>query len=225
MDDELAYLPILKRVGVVLIIVGMLDIGQMIYCIVHGIYYSSSLNIFALIAGIFLLRGSLRAARIVLSFAMFNLTLFGCLFVAWPLLVPPGLVLTAVRLYPLWSLISFVFVTALLGLSFWVVRKLRSEPVLAARIRSGHKIPSVRAAFLTSMTLVSILGLLSIFTSNSEKGLRAKRSAAAQVGPGYRYQVTSMSVVILNGVTEVSAIVTAWNNRQIRRIPVHCSEQ
>jgi hypothetical protein len=43
MQDQSA-LTILKRAGRVLIVVGALDIGLMIYCIVHGIPYSSSFN-------------------------------------------------------------------------------------------------------------------------------------------------------------------------------------
>ena len=46
----------------VLVVVGLLDIGVLIYCIANGISYSSSQNIFAVIAGLFLLRGSLVAA-------------------------------------------------------------------------------------------------------------------------------------------------------------------
>ena len=63
---EQAYVHILKRVGGVLLVVGLIDIGVMIYCAVNRISYSSSFNVFAVIAGIFLLRGSLGAASIVL---------------------------------------------------------------------------------------------------------------------------------------------------------------
>ena len=58
------HLPILKRVGKVLIIIGLVDIAVMIYCIANSISYSSSFNIFAVIAGVFLYRGSLRTAVI-----------------------------------------------------------------------------------------------------------------------------------------------------------------
>ena len=48
---------ILRRVGLVLIAFGMLDIGVMIYCIANAINYSSSFNVFAVIAGIYVGRG------------------------------------------------------------------------------------------------------------------------------------------------------------------------
>jgi hypothetical protein len=144
MDVDLGYLPVLKRVGIVLVFVGLLDIGQMIYCIAKGIYYSSSLNIFAVVAGIFLMRGSLRAAGIVLWYAAFGLTAVCGLLVICPLFVSPRLAYTAVRLYPLWSPISLVFVTAGLGLFYWVVWQLGSESVLAAYVLASKLVHCAR---------------------------------------------------------------------------------
>jgi hypothetical protein len=61
---------ILRRVGGVLVAIGLVDIAWMIYCIVHGISYRSSLNLFAVIAGVLLLRGSLRTAANVRWFGV-----------------------------------------------------------------------------------------------------------------------------------------------------------
>jgi hypothetical protein len=47
---------VVRRVGAVLIVLGLLDIGLAMYCIANEIAYSSSLNIFAVIAGVFLRR-------------------------------------------------------------------------------------------------------------------------------------------------------------------------
>jgi hypothetical protein len=55
------HLPLLKKAGLVLVIVGLMDIGLMIYAIASRVSYSSSLNVFAVVAGAFLLRGNLRA--------------------------------------------------------------------------------------------------------------------------------------------------------------------
>lgn len=65
------HIKILRRVGWLLVVVGALDIGVMIYCITNQIAYSSSLNVFAVVAGIFLLRGSLEAVRYVAWFSAF----------------------------------------------------------------------------------------------------------------------------------------------------------
>lgn len=60
-----SHLFILKRIGWVLLVIRLVDIGVMVYCIANGFAYSSSLNIFAVVGGAFLIRGSLRAASII----------------------------------------------------------------------------------------------------------------------------------------------------------------
>jgi hypothetical protein len=65
------YPVILKRAGIVLVVVGLLDICALIYSIVNRTPYSSNLSVFAVIGGVFLLRGSLRAASLVQWFALF----------------------------------------------------------------------------------------------------------------------------------------------------------
>src|SRR4051812_30406743 len=68
-----SYRFILRRVGWVLIVLGALDIAYMVYCVLNDVSYSSSLNIFAVVAGIFLVRGHLGAARTVTWFIAFML--------------------------------------------------------------------------------------------------------------------------------------------------------
>ncbi|MGD0120501.1 MAG: hypothetical protein ABSD30_20725, partial [Candidatus Binatus sp.] len=127
MNDDLAYLPILRRVGLVLIVIGVLDVGLMIYCIVHRIGYGSSFNVFAIIAGIFLMRGSLRAAATISRFAAFMLAGFLGIALVWPVFLPPSLALAVMRFYPLRVLESMTALVALLAFLFWVVRQLTCE--------------------------------------------------------------------------------------------------
>src|SRR5687767_485909 len=68
---------VLRAVGWALVLAGFLDIGLMAYCITHDMSYSSPLNIFALAAGLLLLRQSLRTAKVVAWMAAFYLALFG----------------------------------------------------------------------------------------------------------------------------------------------------
>src|SRR5229473_3743503 len=157
MNDDLAYLPILKRVGVVLIVIGVIDVGWMIYCIVHRRSYSSSFNIFAIIAGIFLIRGSLRGAAIISRFALFMLTVFISMVLLWPVFLPPGLALAELRIYPLQFLASAALIAFVLGLLFWVVVQLRRESVLEAIARSAGKTPSLRGPILVGLGLVVIV--------------------------------------------------------------------
>ena len=120
---------ILKRTGVVLLTVGLIDIAVMIYCIVNGISYSSSFNVFAVIAGIFLLRGSLRTASVVRWFAVFMFAAFVALLIAWPFIQPLGLTLTQLRLNPGASVAAIVFMAFVLSLLFWLARELGCKPI------------------------------------------------------------------------------------------------
>src|SRR5260221_4982584 len=148
MNDDFAYLPILRRVGVVLIVIGVIDVGLMIYCIVHSIHYSSPYNVFAIITGIFLFRGSLRGAAIISQAAalLFAALLVGALL--WPVFVPVGLVLAELRIYPMRSLVSAARTLFLPGLSMWVLWQLRRDAVLQEIARSKGKIPSLLGPIL-----------------------------------------------------------------------------
>jgi len=78
--------------------VGLLDIGVMIYCIMNKISYSSSLNIFSLIAGILLVKGSVKTARVVSWFTSFMLVGFPAIFLIMLFIEPFGLKITTFNL-------------------------------------------------------------------------------------------------------------------------------
>ena len=146
----------LRQVGTVLIVIGLLDIGLMIHVVSSGRGYSSSLNIFAVTAGVFLTTGNLRAARLVTWFAAFLMTgLIGAVILLFPLLQPLDLLLTEWRLKPiessaLWG-ISALFLTVVV----WVYYRLRSRKVLAARAEAGVKNTNIANCFASGVrTLV-----------------------------------------------------------------------
>jgi hypothetical protein len=224
MNDDLTYLPILRRVGVVLIVVGVIDVGVMIYCIVHRIGYASSFNVFAIIAGVFLMRGSLRAASLISRIAAFMLTGFLGLLFLWPVFLPPGLALAELRIYPLRFLGFLAFFTALLGFLFWNVQQLRSEAVLAASARSKVTIPSLRGPILAAAAIIVIVISLTVLSLRSESRKHAEQIAASQVGSGYSFHVTSIRTIWTSKGKKASAVVTAWNNHEIREIEVNWDE-
>ncbi len=225
MNNDLAYLPILKRAGLVLIVVGVIDVGVMIYCIVHSIHYSSTYNIFAIVAGIFLLRGSLRGASILSQAAAFLLAAFVLGALLSPVFVPAGLVLAELRIYPLRSLASAASMAFLFGLSFWVLQQLRREAVLEAIVRSKGKIPSLRVPILVGVALAVILSSTVGLSLRSDRAKRAEQIAASQVGNGYKLHVTSIGTVWTSKGKRSYGVVTAWNDHEIRQIPVSWDEQ
>jgi hypothetical protein len=48
--------------------------------------------------------------------------------------------------------------------------------------------------------------------------------AEQQIGPGYRFHVSSLTVAKNNRGTIVSGVVTAWNDNEIKSLPVHWKE-
>lgn len=223
MDTQ--HIPILKRAGAVLLVFGLIDIAVMIYCIANHISYSSSFNIFAVVAGIFLLRGSLRAASIVRWFAVFILTAFVAFLVAWPFMQPFALTLTQVRLNPGMSFITFVFVAFLLTLLAWLIRELGREPVMAARASAGKKQRNMRIPIAVGVGLVIVMGIFMTLLLGSGWADRAKDIAAQQVGPGYRFHVNSLNIARSNQTTSVSGVVIAWNDNEILHLPVQWEER
>ena len=223
--ESVAHSQILKRVGTVLLIVGLLDIAVMIYCLVHAISYSSSFNIFAVIAGVFLLRGSLRAASVVRWLSMFMLVGFGTMVLASPLLQPWDLTVAEIRLNA-WAIGgALIFPALALGLLVWLYRQLGKAPVLAARAAAGRPIRDMRVPALIGVGMVVVLTVsLSVFLAG-ETATKAKSIAAQQLGVRYRYHVSSLNIQVNSSGKFVSAVITAWNGNEVKRVPVHWEER
>lgn len=101
----------------------------MVYCITSGTSYSFSLNVFALLAGVFLCKGSLTVARIGAHAAALLLGggLVGLL--AAPFLCPAGLIVVAFKTAPASTRLAWVLSLALPVLSFWVYWQLTNQAV------------------------------------------------------------------------------------------------
>lgn len=223
MDTQ--HTSILKRVGAALLVVGLIDIAVMIYCFVNRISYSSSFNIFAVVAGIFLLRGSLRAASIVRWFAVFMLAAFMAGMIVWAFMQPFALTLTQFRLHPGTSFATFAFMAFVLGLLVWLITQLGSEPVMTARACAGRKQRNMRIPAAAGVGLVLAMGIFMALLLGGETADRAKSMAEKQVGPGYRLHVSSLNIAKNNQGTFVSGVVTAWNDNEIWNLPVQWEER
>ena len=222
--DTSSHIAILKRTGAVLVGVGLLDVGVMIYCVANGVAYSSSFNLLSIIAGIFLLRGSLRAAATVRWFATLMLAAFLTLALAWPFIQPIDLTLTEMRLNPLSSLGSLVFMVLVLCLLYWLNRELGRAPVLQASAAAGRKARDMRLPFASGVGIVVVLVVLLSVLMNGESGAKARAMAEQELGAAYLYHVSSLNIVANSQGTFVSGTVTAWNEKEVRDVPVSWEE-
>lgn len=221
----MTHLDVLKRTGKVLLIVGLIDITVMIYCIVNQIPYSSSFNVFAVIAGIFMMRGSFKAATIVRWFSLFAVTGLMAVILAWPLLQPFDLTITQIRLSPKAAVGTIALMVFFMGLLFWLVKELGSEPIQAARANANLKPQATRLPIAIALASVLIMGVVVTRMQSGDTAVHAKSLAEQQIGPGYRLFVSSINIAHTNNGTFASGNVTAWNEREIKEIPFHWEEQ
>lgn len=207
---------ILRRVGWTLIAVGLVDIGFMVYCIMNDIGYGSSLNVFALIAGVFLLRQSMKAAKIVSFFAAFMLSGLSIAAILFPLLMPFDLIVTIVRLNPVSSILTLLLSLAFFVFVLWVYRSLTSPVVMEARRLAGvgYKKPTV--AFGTGIAIAVGLSIITTLVNKGPSAEKAIVKAKEATGPNYSYYVTSMQWAGDSG----SAVVTAYNATEIKEVRV-----
>lgn len=222
----------LSRVGGVLIFVGLLDIAYMIYFFsTGGTQYSSSFNILAVIAGVFLRKGNLRAAQFIGFFARF---FFLGAVVVIPLLLliyPPALIETFLRITPLETvLLGAVLVSCAIVLLWWVDRNLQSKEmrVIMHDVGLDEKwpgtLPSLKMFFLFGAVLG--IGLLIVFhyMAQSDVAAKARAEAKEELGGSYDYHVSSLSISSKSGSKTVKATVVAYSDTAIETISVDWTE-
>ena len=205
-----------KKAGIVLLIVGIIDIAFMVYAIANKVSYSSSFNIFAVIVGILLLRGSARTARVVRWFSIFLTVAFVGVLIVVPLATPLDLLVTQWKLHTAQSLGSIVFGLAAIGLIIWVYRQLSTSESLGVLSEAGFRTGRPTSAYIAGSVLLALAAGLSIGFLNGETARKAEALAEEQLGPRYSYHVSSMSMSGSSG----SAWVVAYNGDEIKNIQV-----
>jgi hypothetical protein len=218
------YRPPLKIVGIALIVVGALDIGWMTYCLLHRMSYSSSFNILAVVAGILLMRGGLRTASVVAYVSALMLSAFGGLLIILPILMPFDLLLAYLKLEPLTFGGALLFVICSLVFLGWVYARL-TEPTIQSAIAESHpRFTSFwrrpKTGFLVGGLLIVVFTVLLGLMMHGATAGRAVAEARSKVGDDFKFGVTRLNMISSNGRTHVSAVVTAYNEREIKDVAV-----
>ena len=214
------YRKIMARVGWMLVAIGLIDIGVMVYCIVNRISYSSSFNIFAVIAGIFLIRGSLASARVVAWFLAFSIVGIGLMLLIMSLIEPFSLRATQVKLAPLSFVTTVIFSIIFFGLLTWSYLQLRSPAILEVRKKAGLTTTRPLFAFALGGLLAAGLGVAMFMVNNGESGKLVKEKAREALGENYEYHVSAMSWY----GDGLSAQLVAFNSSEIMPVTVQCTE-
>ncbi|HEY6456495.1 MAG TPA: hypothetical protein VIY90_14575 [Steroidobacteraceae bacterium] len=214
-DSENGARQILRRVGIALITLGVLDIGVMVYCIIRRVSYSSSFNIFAVISGVYIWRGHPWYVRWVTRAAAFFCTAFAMALLVFPFLVPFDLAVLEVKLHPVEVALSSTLTVGLIVFLMWVYRELRTDNVIDAYEAKDLPRAPPKAAFLAGAGLVVVIVAAFRLIALSGVEQKAVDLAKAQSGPSYRYWVSNFSASGDHG----RAVVLAYDDETVR--PVH----
>ena len=209
-----AHTPILKRAGMVLVVLGTCDL----------LAIRSGLFLLGAAAGVGLLYGNLHMAGLVRWSAAFGLWALAVMMLAWPLMQPVDLTLTQLKLQPR-ILPSLLTSATWLVLLHWLYRTLGAPAVLAARRAAGHKPRHMGLAAASGASLSLLLCAMLSLLLHGEAADRALRAAERQFGPDYRYHVAALKVSESCKGKQVEGLVTAWNGNEIRSIPVAWQEE
>ena len=142
----------------------------------------------------------------------------------FPLLQPVGLTLAEIRFNGVGVVTSVFFAVVIIAALYWVARELGREPILVAREGAGLKRGSARVPLFCGIGAVVAGSVALMVFLGGESADRAKREAAEQVGPGFALHVTSLMINESGGHKRVSAVVAAWNDKEVRDISVHWEE-
>ena len=215
---------ILHRAGVVLLVVGAVDIAYMIWCLSTGASYSYSMTIPAVIAGVLLMRGSLRAASALIWIAAILLPM-ALASGAMSLMQPLDLTLTQLRVAPAAHFGAALPLVIFCGLLYWLLQQLGRQPVQAAIQTAGRKKPVINVA-LTIGVALSMLALTGKqLGQNSDLKKKAEQLAQEKHGAQFRYHASSITPRDDMEGTFVEAKVQAWNQNSADTVDVFWKEK
>jgi hypothetical protein len=218
-DGQIAMTtPILKRVGLVLLTVGLIAVPFAYYL---GAWWGCSalaIGVMAIIAAISLLRVGLTAAGYVWTIMTFMLGATVIALIAPLVLRPLDLTITEFRLEPalfLWPSLTAIVVVCV---QLWIVWMLGREPVQAAIGKAGSWRGNSRISLQAGGGVAALAGFLLWLSLHGQTAQLAESLALQQLGPGYRYSLTWISSSGNGRGTSVSGVVTAWNDKEIKKV-------
>ena len=225
----ITYQCVLRKVGWSLVVIGIVDISFMIYCLSNKISYSSSFNIFAVIGGIFLIKGSAKATLTISFFSAFFSSGFLSLIAILFFIMPMDLILTYFNLHPVQAMGWTAFFIALVAYLLWIYKNLTSDSVINFIDATGTNrkalLKNPRNGFIAGCLLILVLSL-SLFLSIDDHDMeKAKAEARSKVGENYKLAITSFNKHSSYGnKTQYNFTVTAYNENEIRPIEVEWEE-
>ena len=215
---------ILRRAGVVLLVVGAVDIAYLIWCLSAGASYSYSMTIPAVIAGALLMRGSLRAASALIWIAAILLPM-ALASGAMSLMQPLDLTLTQLRVAPATHFGAALPLVIFCGLLYWLLQQLGRQPVQAAIQSASRRKPAVNVALIVGVVLAMLALTGKQLSHNADLSRKAEQLAREKHGAQFSYHVTSVTPRAEMEGTFVEAKVQAWRADRVDTVDVFWKEK
>lgn len=225
MERMAPHLPILRRVGIVLLIYFGLHLFSLAGDLLSEQTHSFTIDLSALVLGLLLMRGNLAAARVATFLNSLTLALTAgglvALAVVFALHLGPRIELPHASFHE-WLLAIWTtgWCVADLGVTVWIVRELR-EPaveVALAHDQRGSTRTSLRWGVGVGLALATLILPLAIVLHRVEAELEPLAFAAAEqrIGAGWQMQLVSFS----KGPVRWTAHVTARRGDEVREVDV-----
>ena len=215
------YNRIVKRTGVVLLAIGVIDGVVTIARLPMAGPYPAVLDGIAVIAGVFLLLDGPRAALWVRTIATFLLAAGIVLAIAVSLFQPLDLSITEIRLDPADIAAKAVAVLFAFCLTLWVTLQLGRPSVQDAIVNARIRRWDMRIPTQAGGGIVMLAALLLWLALHGQSAQLATSLALQQLGPDYRYHLSWISSSNNGHGTTVTGVVTAWNKQEIKKVLLH----
>lgn len=200
------------------------DIAWMVWRVAGGADYSYSMTILAVIGGVLLLRGSLRAA----FFLVWIVSVLLPMAVAsgiMELLQPLDLTLTRLRLDTGGQIAAAVPLLVFCAVLYCVRSELLRQPVQAAMLIAGRRRPAAH----TALGIGVVLGLLSLLgghlSRSGDLAGKAEVLARAKHGADFQYYASKITPRDDMDGTFVEAKVEAWRADRVDTVDVFWKEK
>jgi len=215
----------LKRCGIALIIVGILDISFMAWCISHSQSYNPTFNIFSIIAGFFLIRGSLKAAKWTAYFGSFFLVMGIGGFLAICLAFPAAYIIASLKFQAHSMICNMIMGIICYPLLYWICKELLSSDVVEAQKSAQIKPAYIKRPIIIGVIASLVLGVILFKATRDKNASHAVQLAEKKFGGAYNYQVINISITTKsnpNGTSlkTIYATVAAYNDSDVKKIPV-----
>lgn len=204
--------------------IAAVGLGFGIWRMAHGQSYDGMFDLFTVLSGALLLRGSLKAAKwvqriLTVLVAGVVVALPGLLF-----LYPAAYWFALVEHLSLTASVSILGSIIVFGAFIWIARQLNRSEVHAAQVAAGIRPSNWTAAAVTGvlMTIAIFAAIYPVF--HSATSLEAQRRAAQQYGANFDYVVTKLNINYRDGHKDVKAGLTAYNDEGLRPVSVSWQE-